>query len=50
METVIVLLEFIGMICAGGQWDAPIGWFGNIAGVGLMLIGLYIAHKEGLVV
>ena len=50
MLALFAILEFVGMICAGGQWDQPIGFLGNGAGVVLMLIGMVIAYKERLCV
>ena len=50
MVAVLAVIEFVGMICAAAQWDPAYGYYGNFAGAGLMIIGLYIAYKERVVV
>ena len=48
MIAIFAVLEFVGLICAAGQWNQPIGFLGNFAGVGLMFIGMLLAYKERL--
>lgn len=50
MKALFAVIEVVGIFCAAAQWDPAYGYYGNFAGIGLMIIGLVIAHKERLMV
>lgn len=50
MKAIFAVIEVVGIFCAAAQWDPAYGYYGNFAGIGLMIIGLVIAHKERLMV